>query len=392
LYLYGIIKNSKRKNTLMKKLIFAILMASTVLFAACESKTKDDEKKPDDPTIDPMTITVTNVENLPDDAASIAVTLEPGGTIATSSITNGGFAVTLPAEPDAKFLIDPTTVFAMQGITLTASDPEAKTTTPTMEFLALDASGNELDDIYYGSETQNYSYMYATKDVILTASGTMEGIAYTIDLQLTAGWNIYVMEESATGASAKTGVTIANAKWYCDTSDGTISYLEVDGILELPEETAVIKFSIMWGGDNEYPATFTGTGFSFTFPETLSANYLYPLDNDYFDIPLEVSDPNAKISDPYLFFAEDAEGYLLSDIEYGKRDSSTSRTFIIYIYSTSDVSAYGVSDNPDWQFSVDIQLKAGWNEVHYILGYSNNDGGLSTNMSDDGYQWQCGLL
>jgi len=128
---------------------------------------------------------------------------------ASGSYANGGFTITLPATPNAKFLISLGEVPA--GITI--SDKTAKAVSVN-EFTPLDSKGYSVGDLYYAKDDR-YSgavFMYADRDVTITGSYRNE-IQVNFSMLLKKGWNI-VYEEAYNSSYNLTTMPVSGLKWY----------------------------------------------------------------------------------------------------------------------------------------------------------------------------------
>ena len=192
-------------------------MAVAAVFAACS---KDDEKKGDnlESSFDGKTITA-NVVNGSRYNSSVSTVRAMAydqtsyygrESIASGSYANGGFTLTLPVTPAAKYLVLVVERFEQDFLTISNRDARVL---PSLEFRAFDRNGEEVDDLVYAKE-DNTSYtevefMYADRAVTITGSTTH----YTANLSLKQGWNMVYYIESESGFVATTNPA-SGLKWY----------------------------------------------------------------------------------------------------------------------------------------------------------------------------------
>jgi ribosomal protein L14E/L6E/L27E len=233
-----ILKNGASPKSLMSrgnflKMLCGALFIAGVVFSGCK---KDDDSKDDNLVSSPFdgTITATiekgDVYNYLNSSISRVAAIayyndyRESEELASGTYANGSFTLTLPQQPDQKYLISAGGNIP-DGVKV--SDKNAKVLTLTDKGIVVCSSDRAISSVVYGKVDNNsvtmVAFYYADRDV--TISGSYERYDEEYDehhsanysMSLKKGWNmVYITFSESFESLEATTKPVSGLKWYIE--------------------------------------------------------------------------------------------------------------------------------------------------------------------------------
>jgi len=233
-----------------KKLHYLTAAAIAVAIAAAGCDKDDDDKLVSDAFDGKITAIVENGAAYNSQFSAVAAvvyidTVPWYEIFAIGTYANGGFTITLPATPNAKYL----QAFEEAPASINVSDKNAKAM--SLSLVASNSAGNNSSDLIYGKVGSNsytrVAFMYADRDVTITGSYKEEEDGYTYEehdnVSLKRGWNRVYVTVTETETSEKAELTtkpVSGVKWYFR-YDWNDAYRAASGAKSLPARKSSLK-------------------------------------------------------------------------------------------------------------------------------------------------------
>jgi len=204
-------KSHTSRRYFLKIACFAVLAAG-IVFSGCK-KIKEYPSSPFDGKI------TAKVENANAHAnVSKIVALAKDQKIAEASYSNGNFTMTLPATPDAKFLVDTWDLFG-NGIEYEFNEDFDPKLAIVDVFQALDGDGDAVDELTY-AKLDNSAFTYAIfvySNMEITFWGTLAVDGTAVEVTFKNGWNtLYYTTALSTETTKCSTKAVSGLIWHFD--------------------------------------------------------------------------------------------------------------------------------------------------------------------------------